>query len=172
MNKIEIKSTFIDSSKNTWSYTKMDILFKEISKYWISKEDFVDRFLEIYEEIESRYSEVFLRKWYIQIESFFDKFVLLATQRIIEIEKDTENELNFSIFIPKESNLNLVKRSNPNIKSEILKEAPKYETLLKVLHRKYWLELEWVEMKTYIETLNKDLVRKLPYRIVIEPVVN
>ena len=168
MNEIETKSTFIDSIKNTWSYTKMDILFKEISKYWISKEDFINRFLEIYEEIESRYSEVFLKKWYTQIESFFDKFVSLATQKIIEIQKGKENELNFSIFVPKESKLNMIKRrNNTNNKTEILRKAPKYDTLLRVLHKKYWLELEWVEINTYLEALNKNRVRRLPYRVVV-----
>ncbi len=167
MNKIENTPTFIAPCKNIWSYTKMDILFKEISKYWISKEDFIDRFLEIYEEIESRYSEVFLRNWYREVESFFDKFVSLATQKIIEIEKDKENDLNFSIFVPKEPSLNLLKkRKEPNNKSEAPKEVKKYETLLKVLHKKYWLNLEWVEINTYVENFKKNSFRKFPYKII------
>ncbi len=157
MNKIETTPKVIDNNKNTWSYTKMDILFKEISKYWISKGDFVNRFLEIYEGIEFRYSNIFLNNC-LKLETFRNNFFSLAIKKIIELEKGSEERLNFPIFCSPKTNQFW---EDP----EHFREVPKYETFLKLLYKKYWLRLEWVEIKTYIETLEPNSIN-LPYRII------
>ncbi len=153
-----IDTTISESVKNDWNYERMNLLFEETSKYWISKKEFIDRFLEIYKEVEFKIKNLLLRGIYLDTKICYDRFFSLAIKKIIELEKGSEEKLNFSIFCSPKTNQFW---EDP----EHFREVPKYEIFLKLLYKKYWLRLEWVEIKTYIETLEPNIIN-LPYRII------
>ncbi len=149
------KSTVIANS----SYTKMEVLLKEISKYGISKEVFVDKFFDIYWEIESKNRDILFKNWFVGLNVSYDKFVSLAIKKLIELDKNNEEEPKTSVFDSQETN-------QFSKDSEYFTESSKYEIFLKLLHKKYWLKLEWLEINTYTEELELDSSRKLLYKII------
>lgn len=97
-----------DYSELTKEIREKSINIKELLKVnWITEEVFTDKFLDIYSELEEKLYTLLSEKTertndnkIRSMDKLFEKTVKKAIDRIIELKENTENELEYSLFIP------------------------------------------------------------------------